>query len=301
MTGDGSTIAGHNRRHLDHLVLPVADLGVARTRLTKLGFTVADDALHPFGTANACVFLHDKTYLEPLAVARREDCEEAARAGNVFVARDQAYRFRAGQDGFSALVLSTDNAAADHDRFREHGHSAGQMLEFSRTMRLPDGKEAEASFRLAFAADLRAPDFLAFTCQRLQALPSDRTALETHANGVIGIRQVVLSEPNPTDFQYFLQDMIDARETEAHSFGMDIRAANAQISVLNASGMRGFFGADDEGHARGLKARAIVFAVGDIAGTARLLTQNGLLYSRQDQRLLVSPAPGQGAIYAFGE
>ena len=53
---------------LDHVVLPVADLGVARARLTALGFTVAPDGLHPFGTANCCVYLADGTFLEPLAV-----------------------------------------------------------------------------------------------------------------------------------------------------------------------------------------------------------------------------------------
>ena len=57
-----------NARPLDHLVIPVTDLKAARSRLTRLGFTVAAEARHPFGTENACVFLADKTYLEPLAV-----------------------------------------------------------------------------------------------------------------------------------------------------------------------------------------------------------------------------------------
>ncbi len=84
-------------RALDHLVLPVIDLVTARQRLSRLGFTVAADARHPFGTENACVFFRDDTYLEPLAVGSREDCLAAVRAGNVFVARDQAFRFRRGE------------------------------------------------------------------------------------------------------------------------------------------------------------------------------------------------------------
>lgn len=42
---------------LDHVVLPVVNIDVARERIGKLGFTVAADARHPFGTENACVFL----------------------------------------------------------------------------------------------------------------------------------------------------------------------------------------------------------------------------------------------------
>lgn len=73
---------------LDHVVLPVVNIEMARERLGKLGFTVAADALHPFGTANACVFFADKTYLEPLGIASIEAYEAAIADGNVFAARD---------------------------------------------------------------------------------------------------------------------------------------------------------------------------------------------------------------------
>jgi hypothetical protein len=97
-----------NPRPLDHLVLPVEDLETTRARHAALGFTVAADARHPFGTENACVFFADGSYLEPLAVASREECEQAARDGNVFVARDQAHRFRLGDTGFSAVVVGSE-------------------------------------------------------------------------------------------------------------------------------------------------------------------------------------------------
>ena len=293
--------AARTTRLLDHLVLPVADLATAATRYKQLGFTVASEALHPFGTENACVFLSDKTYLEPLAIAKREDCEAAAIAGNVFVARDQAYRFRRGE-GLSAIVLGTDDAVADHERFRSLGISAGDMLDFSRRMGLPDGTQALASFRLAFAADLRSPDFFLFTCQRLQPLPADRSTLETHANGVTGLSEVILSEPNPTDFQYLLQEALDERRVSAHSFGMDIEAGNGvQISVLNPAGMAGFFGRETSAHSRGLRGRAVVFKVADLKETERRLAANAVSYFRKDNRLIVPEAPGQGVIFAFGE
>ena len=71
-------------RILDHAVLPVESLEVARARFSALGFTVAPDGVHPFGTENACIYLADGTFLEPLGIAQREDCEATARKGNVF-------------------------------------------------------------------------------------------------------------------------------------------------------------------------------------------------------------------------
>lgn len=289
-------------RPLDHLVMPAVDIASARKRLVQLGFTVAPDALHPFGTENACIFLADGSYLEPLGIASREDCEASAIAGNVFVARDQAYRFRRGQDGFSAIVLGTDDATADDAAFRKSGLSGGEMLEFSRSMELPDGSKGKASFRLAFAADLRSPDFFLFTCQRLQALPSGRAALEAHENGVTGLSDIVLSEPNPTDFQYLLQLAVNEREVSAHSFGMDIMTANGvKISVLNPAGMAGFYGRRTSSHARGLRGRAVVFTVSDLSATEQLLVANGVAFTKKDGQILVPEAPGQGALFVFGE
>lgn len=288
-------------RPIDHLVLPVVELSIARERLGKLGFTVAADARHPFGTENCCVFLADGSYVEPLGIANREECEAAAREGNAFVARDQAFRFRRGSDGFSAVAMATDDAWGDDERYTVEGVSGGEVLEFSRDIILPDGKTATGSFRLAFAADLRAPDFFFFASERLVALPSDRKALETHANGVVGLSEVVLSEQNPTDFQYLVQLAADEREIEAHSFGMSVDTPRGRITVLNSAGMQGFYGVEPTETDRGLKGQAIVFRIADLEKCRGHLSANNILFTELGNRLLVAPAPGQGALFVFGE
>lgn len=288
-------------RQIDHLVLPVGELSEARSRLTALGFTVAADALHPFGTENACVFLADGSYLEPLAVASREDCEAAAKAGNVFVARDQAFRFRCGQEGLSAIVAATPDAAADHARYRAEGFSAGDMLAFSRPMRMPDGTESVAGFELAFAADMRAPDFLAFSCQRISPLPVDRGALTAHENGVTGLLSVVLSEENPSDFQYLFEMVFEQRDIAAHSFGIALKTGRGAIEVLTPEGMKGFYGIDVPPSGRGLRGRAVVFAVADLGVTERVLADKGIAVTHVANRLVALPARGQGVAFAFEE
>lgn len=288
-------------RPLDHLVLPVEDLDTARARHQALGFTVAADARHPFGTENACVFFADGTYLEPLAIAQREDCEAAARAGNVFVARDQAYRFRRGEPGFSAVVVGSKEAHADHARFIDLGMSGGEILSFSRPMKFPDGSEQTASFHLAFTGDLRAPDFFGFSVERVNLPAADRSALTAHANGVSGISEIILSEPNPTDFQYFLQELACNREVDANSFGMSIALDGATLTVFNAAGMETHLGVIDDSRERGVLGRAIVFEVANLQAMSALLVDNGVAARQVGSRLIVDPAPGQGAYYVFEE
>ncbi|MEZ5872079.1 MAG: VOC family protein [Nitratireductor sp.] len=289
-------------RAVDHLVLPVEGLEVSRNRHSALGFSVAADARHPFGTENACVFLADGTYLEPLAVGHRETCEAAAIKGNVFVARDQAYRFRRSQNGFSAIAFATSDAASDHKHFGKLGYSAGKLLKFGRIFEDANGNRDKGEFRLAFAADLRAPDCFLFTCERLNVPKTDRSALQKHANTVGGIKEIAFYEANPTDFQYFIQELARQREVNAHSFGMEIKAANANLAVYSPDGMKAWFGASGTcRHARGLRLKAIIFSTARLDTLKKHLQKTGVEWREHAGRVVIDPAPGQGAIYAFEE
>lgn len=277
-------------RAFDHAVLPVESLAMARDRHQALGFTVAPDAQHPFGTENCCVFFKDGTYLEPLAVNQREDCERTALRGNQFTLRDQTYRFRNGDHGFSAIALKSENADADHKRFQAEGISAGRKLSFSRTFKKPDGEKQKASFKLSFAGDLRAPDFFGFTVERIQMPAAGATGLTVHDNGVSELKEVILCETNPTDFQYFLQAFSRQRETQAHSFGMELRLGSVTLNVMTPEGLRAHFGLEPSGSGRGLRLEGLVFKGGAVAG----LRAHGR-YQIADR------TPGQGAFYAFLE
>ncbi len=287
-------------RPIDHVVLPVTDLRTARARLTQLGFMVADDARHPFGTENACIFLADKTYLEPLALGDHEAAEAAMRGGNQFVSRDTAFRFRNAAEGLSALVLSTSDAEADHRDFRLAGFSAGDTLTFSRLMRFPDGSEIRPTFRLAFAADLRSPDFFAFTCERVDMPAADRSLLECHPNGVTGLARVVLSESDPRAFTDFLQVVTGAGAVPAGEGRLALALANGAIEVVAPALLRDDFGVPRSAE-RGLRGEALVFTVADLAATERLLQDNGVRHARAGRRLLVPHEPGQGVLFVFSE
>lgn len=288
-------------RAIDHLVLAVTDLATARTRLTLLGFTVAPDARHPFGTENACVFLKDGTYLEPLAIGSEADSLASARAGNVFTARDRAFRFRHGQKGLEAVVFRTSDAQADHDSYTEAGFSAGRMLDFSRPFRTPDGAESVAAFRLAFAADLRSPDFYAFTCQRINTPSADRAALMAHENGVTGMAGVTLCEPHPQDFADFLRVVSRGGRPELIGESLEMPAGGSTLSVVTHALFEMRFGRKYCGHARGLRGRAVSFHVASLAETATLLRRNGVVHETIGKRLVVPEASGQGVLYSFEE
>lgn len=283
---------------LDHLVLPVADLATARSRLTALGFSVSPDGIHPFGTANCCVYLADGTFLEPLAVADRDAAETAAAGGNVFVERDAAYRRRVGEDGFSALVVGTNDAEADHARFSAHGFSAGPMLEFSRPFVDAKGGQDTATFRLAFAADRHAPDVFFFSCQRLNTPAADRMALQRHANGATRVRKVLLSAEEPLVHAGILAEITGrARPVGGHD-QIDLATTNAAIVVLTPAGLRRDFGIEAASN-RSLRLAGLVLGVADLSVTENLLRTDAIAFEQRNRSLIVRPASGQGTTFIF--
>lgn len=283
---------------IDHLVLPVADLDIARARLGALGFTVAPNGIHPFGTANCCVYLKGGTFLEPLAIGDRSVADAAARDGNVFVARDRTFRDRRGDEGFSALVFGTADAEADDRRFHNRNISAGRMLEFSRPFIDAQGKADTASFRLAFAAEAASPDALFFACERVNAPKVDRSALENHANGVLRLGGVVAVAPAPPKHRDFLGQLTGAEASGNDASGFAIDAGNGTVIVVGAEAAKSRYGiAVPAGN--GLQLAAAIFGVADLAAAEKLFKANAISYERRDHRILVPPAAGQGATFVF--
>lgn len=262
-------------RLIDHCVLPVADLETARARLTALGFSVAPEGRHPFGTKNACVYFGDDTFLEPLAIADATEIATARREGNVFIERDAAYRQAHGEHGFSALVFKSDDAEADHRTFEQAGISAGPMLTFSRPFGDAAGASGIASFKLAFAAEPNEAATFLFTCERLGQPKVDRTALERHDNGALAIRAIEAEAGQLEEGRGFVD-----------------RVGRTEPGVIEVKG--GPQGSN-------LRFSGIVFGVSDLTRTEALFSNRAINYSRSGTRILVPPAPGQGVPFAFEE
>ena len=285
-------------RAIDHIVLPVVSLDDARARHEALGFTVAPNGTHPFGTENANIYLPDGTFLEPLAVASREVCWEQAERGNPFVRNDQSYRFRVSGEGFSHTVVATDDAEADYHRYADAGFPDGPVVTFSRIAEDGAGERTEVRFKLAFAADHRSPDARFFSCET-QAAPPRPARLTSHANGATRLKRIVLSEPNPTDFQYVLQEFLQQRDVHAHSFGMDVEAANATLEVLTPEGLAAHYGLAAPVTARGMLHQTYVIGVADLGAARTWLDGHRVDFAERGERLIVAPAIGQGCPVCF--
>jgi hypothetical protein len=221
-------------------------------------------------------------------------------AGNVFVARDQAFRERNGVEGFSAVVFSTRDADADQDIFERAGVSAGPRLDFSRPFTDASGKADTASFRLAFAAEATVPDTFFFTCERANAPKVDRSALQAHANGARRIMAVVACAEDPASHGIFFEAVAGAPATAPSPGLIELGLPNAAVEIVDAAIFAAEFGIAAPAGSP-LRLAAVVFGVASLTRAEDLLRANVIEFDHRDNRLIVPPAPGQGAIFAFEE
>ncbi len=283
-------------RPIDHLVLPVTTLTLARARLTSLGFTVAPDAQHPFGSGNCCVFFQDRTYLEPITILDRAAADVAAANGNVFIRRLKRFAERRKGEGFAMVALATEDAASDVLAFRKLGLSQGELFEFRRKAEMPDGSEAEIGVKLAYATHADAPDALFFTCQRLSSETLFQPEYVQHPNGALGVSAVAAVAENPADFHILLTAATGQRALRTTSFGVEASLDGQDILILTPAGFRARYGVEPPDPRRGLLFAAFDVAVSDLDAAAAVVGPDA---ERREDRVVVRPAPGLGAVMAL--
>jgi hypothetical protein len=282
-------------RPIHHLVLPVTTLNLARGRLDHLGFTVAPDARHPFGTGNCCVFFANGTYLEALALADRDAADRAAAEGLYFVQRTKRFLERRGE-GFAMLALRTGDAEAVQAEFEETGVSAGPLFRFTRMATLPDGSEHEIGVVLAYAGSSDAPDATIFACEPIAAERLWDPAYTAHPNSAAGVTGVTAIAENPADFADFLSATTGQDRIAATDDGVSADLPGGTVSILSPAGFLDRYGVKGPDPRHGLILAGFDVAAGD---PDRAGSYAGPTAIRRGDDIVVPPAPGLTAVLCF--
>lgn len=282
-------------RVIDHLVLPVTTLTLGRSRLSALGFRVAGDAQHPFGTGNCCVYFANRTYLEPIAFVDRAAADKAASEGMFFVRRLKRFTEKRGE-GFAMVALSSSDAEKDQAKFEAAGLSDGALYRFTRQAVLADGDATEIGVALAPLESPKTSDAAFFACQRIGTDALFAPEMVTHPNGVTGVTGVAAVAENPADFHILLSAATGQRELRSTSFALEADVDGALVAILTPDGFRARYGIAPPTPVLGLTFAAIDL---DSADAAKAAAFAGSAVVDMPDRLVVPPAPGLGAALAY--
>ncbi|MER0238691.1 VOC family protein [Fulvimarina sp. MAC8] len=276
-------------RQLDHVVMPFAGLSDARAFFESLGFTVAADAQHPFGTGNACIYFADGLFIEPLARVDENACAAADRSGNLFVRRDAAFREN-HPAAFSGLALKSGDVLADRESLALVGLAEEATVDFERTLTLADGTTGELAFRLAFVKDFapRAPSV--FLCEQRHSTQIDRNALTQHANGASGISAVEFATTDLDAAEAYLAATLGGEGEEDEDGVIRFSLPNGVVTLVEVGG---------EG-VPSFSLSAITIATADPTALKRCLETNGVDFEAENDSFAITCPNGAGRIAFSG-
>ena len=187
---------------INHLVLCARRLDAIRQLYGDLGFTLCPPGQHPFGTGNTIIQLHG-SYLELLAVTRPQDVVEHSAGAFSFSAFNRDYLSR--HEGFSMLVLDSDDALRDRREWNEAGLTTYEPFQFSRTAHMVDGSEVIVGFSLAFVSNKAAPWLGLFACEHFLPEYYSQASFQTHANGAHRLDDVWISGRGALELESYLE------------------------------------------------------------------------------------------------
>jgi hypothetical protein len=278
---------------IDHVIVAAEDLAALEATFRRLGFSVTGGGTHPhLGTRNRIIVLGDG-YLELLAIA------DAARVSSVL-----ASRLSAGEGWVGCVLQSVDITAEVADlRWRGvdvRGPSIGRLV-------APAG-----SARGWRVATVGSDDFWA-AVEPLPALIQHDTVgerhrielagsegLARHANGAIGLRDVVIAVASLDEAAQTFADVNDLLATEPaqrdEALGADVlclalpSGESLQLAQPNGAGLaQRRLDAAGEGICR------VSVTGADLAVTSTYLSTQGVPFDAREGALLIAPEASAGA------
>ncbi|MEM7208863.1 MAG: VOC family protein [Pseudomonadota bacterium] len=286
-------------RFLDHFVLVARSIADARKCYTRMGFNVAPDGVHPFGTHNANMYFHAGAMIETLAVENQAKYKMAIESGNTFVKNDAAFRNANGEHGFSHIVFTSINADIDHKKFSGLGFSGGDIVSFSRQFSQPDGKVETVAAKLCFATHPKSHCGYYFTCEDIIVPEIDRSSLLEHENGALGPNHAISCSNKPSEYFNFLKSVVDPNKVQNHGESVECEFPNGRALIVTPQVLEQEFGMAHTNFGTDLIHRGLVFGVDDLRKTEALFARNEIPFMQCNDRIVAQPEPQNGVFFAF--
>lgn len=258
---------------LDHIGWFVTDMDDASRVLYRLGFLLTPYSLHgdrdpvtgalqPVGTANRLIML-EQGYLEILATAGDIDSPVARHMRTMLVERGP---------GVHLIAFAVADAARKAAALTASGFALQPTVNLRRTLEAENGTQAEVAFTVV------RPAFVHFPECRMQVLTHHtpehmwQRRYVAQQNGIVGLESVSLLVP----------DVADTTERMARVIGGDgtLKLDRGSLDVTGALG-----------HPR-IESLGLISR--DLALTARVLVERGVVVRRDGDALIVAPADALG-------
>jgi hypothetical protein len=259
-------------RGLDHIVHAVRDLDAAADAYRKLGFTVGARNRHAWGTHNHVVQFPG-FFIEILTMAEPDKLGED---GFSVMFGKYHQKFLERHEGFSMLLLESQDAGADEREFVRARIAASSAMRFERDARRPDGSEVKVAFSLAFARDPLAPELGLAVCQQHYPENFWNPDFQHHANGASGVLGVIMVAADPSEHASVISAFAGASASQSSADQFTIKTPRGEITVMTPVVFQDRFGVEAPDVSEGARLAALRLA--DKAGGAATVVSADQLF-----------------------
>ena len=284
---------------IDHIVLCVRDLEKARDQFGAMGFTLTPPARHPFGTGNSLAQM-GSSFIELLAVTDPERIPPHADDRFSFAAHNADFLSR--REGMSMLVISSEDARADEQRWRKAGLKTFEPVYFERAAILPDGSEAQVAFTIAFVLNEDMPDAVFFCCQQHAPEVFWQPDYQRHQIGALDFSGIILVAEEPQRHAEFFKRIFGGGCVDVDGERIEVRSALGEIQVITPAAVSTRFGGIVDRNP-GTEARFVAAAVRvtSLKAADACLERGGIERQRAQDRIVIPPRAACGLVLELVE
>lgn len=278
-------------------MLCVRNLEAARDRFGAMGFTLTPPAAHPFGTGNSLAQMKS-SFIELLTVSDPARIPPHGKGRFSFAAHNADFLSR--EEGMSMLVISSEDARADEERWRKAGLTTFEPVYFERAAKLPDGRDAKVAFTIAFVLNEDIPNAVFFCCQQHAPDVFWKREYQRHPNGATDFAYVILETEAPRRHAAFFEALFGAGSAEENGEMLRVHTAVGDIEIIPAEKLASRFAGVpgiEPGSPSAFVAAGIETA--DLAAAEACLERGGVEPMRFDERLVVPPVNCFGLALEF--
>lgn len=181
---------------IDHPVITIRDLEVARDQFKKLGFAPNPVGFHPWGTTMS-LLMFKENFIELISV--NDASKFGTNSVGGFCYGRNVGKFLERVEGLGLVALHSKDAKADHQALVDRGLVSQGQIDFRRNMKNPDGTPDVAVVSLGLFLNEEQRDVSNFICHQHRPELIWVPGWMNHPNGVDAITGVTYIADRPLD------------------------------------------------------------------------------------------------------
>ncbi len=285
---------------LEHPLVVSENLDAQADRYRAMGFAPTPKGYHPWGTGTQLVLFPDN-FIELMGIEDRSLIDEPSETGfrfGRFIA-DQLGR----REGIAMIALHSDDAEADLAAVTARGVETDGLVNFRRSVTLPDGSQDEAVVTLAMLVDWDQPQLSHFICQQHRPEFVWVPDWMQHPNGADAIIRVVYAAAEPYALWRRFAGIWGEDALQDLDNGFSVRTAGGEILVLDRPSAEARFAPIEMpyGWRDAPCAVAITVRAADLNVVHMFMLRGMVPHIRTDQAVRIPPAYAGNIILEFAQ